>query len=268
VAVLVPNRWLAVVTLAAAGVASAEARAWFLQGERLTYTLTYLRVVGGTMVLQTVPPAEDGLLRFTLQANSSPFVTKFAVVDDFFETTFDPRLSTFLLSRKKTREGNRHGEERIEYDPDLGVARRWKNGIARDPIKVAPPVLDTLGAVMVLRTLPLAPGRDFQLTVLSGKTAYPLVVTVKERAKIKGAAGVPVDTFVVEPRFREGFLAKKEGKLTLWVTTDETHVPVRISSTLPFGTLKASLARVERPWQAVVESGSGPEKQGKDSHGP
>jgi Protein of unknown function (DUF3108) len=268
VAVLVPNRWLAAVTLAAASVASAEAPDWLLQGERLTYTLTYLSVVGGTMVLQTVPPAEDGLMRFTLQANSSPFVTKFAVVDDFFETSFDPRLSTFLLSRKETREGKRRGEERIEYDPGLGVARRWKNGIVRDPIKVAPPVLDTLGAVMFLRTLPLAPGRAFQLTVLSGKTAYPLLVAVKERAKVKGAGGVPVETLVVEPRFREGFLAKKEGKLTLWVTTDETHVPVRISSTLPFGTLNASLAKVERPWQAVVESSGGPEKQGKDSHGP
>jgi len=121
---------------------------------------------------------------------------------------------------------------------------------------------------MILRTLPLAPGRAFQLTVLSGRTAYPLVVTVKDRARIKDPAGVAVETFEVEPRFREGFLAKKEGKLTLWVTTDETHAPVRISSTLPFGTLNASLTKVERPWTSVVESPRGSEKQGKDSHGP
>lgn len=263
-----PARWFAALSLSIAGVAAGESPPWLLQGERLTYTLTYLRVVGGTMVLQTEPPAENGYLRFTLRANSSPFVARFTVVDDLFETMFDPRLGTFLLSRKQTREGKRHGEERIEYDPIQGVARRWKNGVARDPITVAPPVLDTLGAVMFLRTLPLAPGRTFQLTVVSGGVTYPLVVVVKELVRIKGAAGVPVEALVVEPRFREGFLAKKEGKLTLWVTTDETHVPLRISSTLPFGTLNASLTRVERPWQSVVESSSGSEKLGKDTNGP
>lgn len=240
---------------------------WAQAGERLTYTLTYLRLVGGTMVLENGPAREGAPFLIVMRANSSPFVTRFTVIDDRFESLLDPERLTTLASRKWTREGKRSGEESIEFDPEAGTARRRKNGRDRETVAAPAPVFDTLGAVFHLRTLDLAPGKAFQYRVHSGGVTYPLVVVVTGRERLKTPTA-PVDCLVVEPRFREGFLAKKEGKLTLWVTTDSTHTPLRIVSELPFGKLTATLTRADRPWSGMVESRSGDQIQDREEHGP
>lgn len=247
--------------------ATAAVPEWVRAGERLTYTLTYLRLVGGTMVLENGPAREGAPFLIVMRAKSSPFVTRFTMIDDRFESLLDPERMTTLASRKWTREGKRSGEESIEFDPEAGTARRWKNGTDRGAVAAPVPVYDTLGAVFHLRTLDLAPGKAFQYRVHSGGVTYPLVVVVTGRDRVKTATG-PVDCLVVEPRFRDGFLAKKEGKLTMWVTTDVTHTPLRIVSELPFGKLTATLTRADRPWAGMVESGSGEQIQHREEHGP
>lgn len=240
---------------------------WALDGERLEYTLSYLRVIGGTLVLEQAHEPVSGVQRLRMTALSSPFVSQFTVVDDDFETVLDPVRVTTLMSCKRTHEGKRRLEELVVFDPVFGTARRWRDNVEQKPIKARAPVLDTLSAVLYLRTLPLAPGRAFKFDVQSGADTYPLIVVVTSKKRLRTASGT-IETFVVQPRFREGFLAKKEGKLTLWVTTDETHTPVRIESEAPFGSLTATLTRVQRPWSSVVESGCGSRDPGKEKHGP
>lgn len=257
---------LSVCALAAVHAAAAVPE-WARAGERLTYTLTYLRLVGGTLVLESGPARAGEPFPIAMRANSSPFVARFTVIDDRFESLLDPERMTALAARKWTREGKRSGEESIEFNPEAGTAHRWKNGKDRGAVAAPVPVFDTLGAVFHLRTLDLAPGKAFQYRVHSGGVTYPLVVVVSGRDRVKTTAG-SVDCLVVEPRFREGFLAKKEGKLTLWVTPDPTHTPLRIVSDLPFGKLTATLTRAERPPAEMVESESGVQVQDREEHGP
>ncbi len=246
-----------------ASVSAAQLPPWLLRGERLSYSLTYLGVVGGSMVLEVSRPQTDGPLHFSLRADSSPFVSRFTIVDDRMETLIDPERVTTLISRKHTREGRYSADDVGVFDPIHGTARWWRDGKATEAVPAPVPVLDTLGAVVYLRTLPLSPGKEYSFSVQSGGKTYPLVVAVSPGERLHSVLG-DVQTLVVEPRFREGFLAKKAGKLVLWLSSDETHTPVRIASELSFGSLRANLASIERPWNGVIQSIRGLADQGKE----
>ena len=236
--------------------AAAELPAWMLQGERITLTMSWLGITGGTMVIEAHQPAGEPTYRLAMRAKSSAFVSKIIEIDDRFETRIDPERVTAVLSTQHNREGKRTLDERVEFNAVAGTARRWKNGRERDPLTAPVPVMDTLGAIYFIRTLPLAVGKTFTLTVQSGNKVYPMQVAVLERKMVKTEIG-KVDAFIVEPRFAEGGLFSSKGKSVIWVTAEAPHTLLRISSELPFGSLVASLAKVERPWAGVVESTRG-----------
>jgi len=248
----------ALVVIAALGAlpARAELPAWMLQGERVTMEMSWLGITGGTMVLEAHQPAGETTFRLAMRATSSSFVSRMIEVDDRFETRLDPKLVTTTLSTKNTREGSHTLDERVEFDVAAGTARRWKNGREREPLKTPSPTLDTLGAIYFIRTLPLEVGKTFSFNVQSGNRVYPMLVKVLERKNVSTAIG-RVDVFVIEPAFAEGGLFGGKGKSVIWLTAASPRTVVRISSELPFGSLTASLTKVERPWQAVLESTSG-----------
>jgi hypothetical protein len=245
-----------VIAVLAASAARAELPAWMLQGERLTMEMSWLGITGGAMVLEAHQPAGDSSFRLSMRATSSSFVSKIIEVDDRFETRIDPKKVTAILSTKNTREGSHTLDERVEFDVAAGTARRWKNGREREPLQTPTPTMDTLGAIYFIRTLPLEVGRTFAFNVQSGNKVYQMQVKVVERKNVKTALG-RVDVFVVEPSFADGGLFGGKGKSVIWLTADAPCTVVRISSELPFGSLTASLTKVERPWQAVLESTSG-----------
>lgn len=257
----------AAAVLALGSSASAQLPPWLLDGERLTYELSYLRLVGGTMVLEAGRQGADGPLGLSMRARSSAFVSRFADIDDTLITFLDPRRVTTLSSRKEIHEGRHRSQELVLFDPERGVAHRWKNGEEEPVLKAPPPILDTLAAVYVLRTLPLASGRTFNLEVQSGGRIYPLLVEVRGIQRMR-TTGRTVDTFEVEPRFREGGLLKTEARLILWLTTDATHTPLRIRSVLSFGSIVANLQEVVRPYSPMLESEGRPDAQRKELHGP
>ncbi len=244
------------ITALAAWPARAELPAWMLQGERLTMEMSWLGITGGTMVLEAHQPAGEPSFRIAMRATSSSFVSKIIEVDDRFETRIDPSKVTAVLSTKQTREGKHTLEERVEFDTAAGTARRWKNGRERERLQAPTPTMDTLGAIYFIRTLPLEVGKTFAFSVQSGNKVYPMQVRVLERKNAKTAIG-RVDVFVVEPSFADGGLFGGKGKSVIWLTAEVPHTVVRISSELPFGSLTASLTKVERPWQGVLESTGG-----------
>ncbi len=250
----------AAMTIAALAATSvrAELPPWLLQGERLTMEMSWLGITGGTLVLEAGQAPGEPNCRLAMRATSSSFVSRIIEVDDRFETRLDPQKVTTVLSSKQTREGKHSLDERVEFDVAAGTARRWKNGREREPLVTPVPTMDTLGAIYFIRTLPLAVGRSFSFSVQSGNRVYPMQVRVLERKNVKTAVG-RVDVFVVEPSFADGGLFGGKGRSVIWLTAEAPNTVVRISSELPFGSLTASLTKVERPWRGMLEfkSGSG-----------
>ncbi len=258
---------LAVAALLLGSGGAAETSDWLAEGERLTYDLTYLRITSGTLVLEATPMANQTTIRLASRAVSSPFVSRFARVDEQLESILDPCAATTLLSRRQALHDGGLREEVVFFDPQSGTATRFKNGREYEPLWAPPPVLDTLSSLFWLRTLPLAPGGEFRLTVQSGGRVYPLLISVGKVTHLRTTTGTH-ETLPVVPRFRDGGMLRQKGTLTLWVTNDPLHVPVRIKSELSFGSLTATLRRVERPFFGVVESRGGPQPHEGEADGP
>jgi hypothetical protein len=262
-----PGLILAVTLAASTAAAERALPPWLLAGEQLTYQMSYLRLVSGTMVMEAERQEGNQPLRLRMRATSSRVVSRFAEIDESQESIVDPQRRTVLRSHKESR-GRRRSTEIVTFDPDAGTAHRVKNGVDRGTFATPVPILDSLAAIFVLRTLPLAPGRAFSLDVEANGKVYPLVVIVSGPETIRTQDG-PVETFVVEPRFREGGLFRQRGTMVLWVTTDPTHTPLRIRSELPFGLLTATLmdARREPAEVGVLESVHRTDHPERDTNG-
>ena len=116
---------------------------------------------------------------------------------------------------------------------------------ARPPRKIAseitPETLDLLSAVYKLRTLPLAVGKTFELSVSDSGLFYKIPVKVLARERQKTILG-DVWCFRVEPNvFGEGRLIEKEGSMIIWITDDARRLPVRSQVNSPIGRVEIKL---------------------------
>ncbi len=242
--------WLPLSVLLVLSSAAASDLSWLGEGEKLTYTLSYLHVVAGTLELSAQPEGDN--LRLTMSATSTPGFSRIFPVNNRMETLLSRNPLSLLRQEASIAEGKRRFSEVLVVDPATGVATRTRDGHDKGQVRVRVPVLDTLGAIFALRSLDLAPSRAFSLDVISGKEVLPLAVVVTGRQTVK-TGPARAETFVVEPRFRSGGLYKNESQLVLYVTQDPRHIPLKIVSRLPFGSLTATLVEVSPPWQGVVE---------------
>jgi hypothetical protein len=217
---------------------------WLGEGEKLTYALSVFNVVAATMELSAQNHPQG--VELVLVATSTPSFSRIYSVNNRIETLLRRDPLSLLQQKASIQEGKRHYQERIVVDLEKGQALRTRDDQPREPVPVPFPVLDTLGAIFALRGFDLAPGRAFKLDVLSGKGVYPLLIVVTGRQTLKLPSG-KVETLVVELRFRNEGSAKGGGTLTLFVSPDARHTPLRILSQLPFGSLSATLVDASPP---------------------
>lgn len=236
--------WWAFALLFSFSWAKAAESQWLQEGEKLTYALSYFHIVAGTMALTAEP--EEEVLRLTMTASSTPSFSRVFRVDNRIESLLSRKPLSLLRQEASIKEGKRSYHEVLIIDRNQGIAHRRRNNEEKGTVQVPHPILDTLGAIFAMRTLDLAPGKAFSMDVISGRTVYPLKIVVTGRQVLK-LGNAKVKTLVVDPRFQDGGLYKRESKLTIFVTTDSRHLPVKIVSQLPFGSLVATLTEAVPP---------------------
>lgn len=86
---------------------------------------------------------------------------------------------------------------------------------------------DIISAIYSLRMLPLAVGKSFDIPVSDSGLLYNIPIKVGARERIKTDIG-KLWCYRIDPEvFGHDRLIEQKGKLTLWVTDDERHLPVR-----------------------------------------
>lgn len=222
---------------------AAARRAW-APGERLEYSVKFGIFSAGTSVFAVNPAATTGgekTLRFSSMLHSSPnfFIT---IIDD--ATSFSEVDSLRTLRYEKTQqEGSKTTTNVTVFNHTAASAVRTEDGQAHPPIHVTPGARDVLGVIYHVRSQPLEVGKSFKIPVHDGRRDYTMEVVVPRRETIS----VPAGTFncvVVEPKLwnEDGSLYKRS-QMTLWMTDDARHVPVRVKMSLFFGSIVASLEK-------------------------
>ena len=85
---------------------------------------------------------------------------------------------------------------------------------------------------------------------MSEKTSYEMRVVVHSRERVRTPAG-EFDCVQVEPMLAEEGLFRHEGRVTIWLTDDRVHMPVRVESRVVVGSIHAELTafRLGQLWE-------------------
>ncbi|MDQ3282968.1 MAG: DUF3108 domain-containing protein, partial [Acidobacteriota bacterium] len=121
-----------------------------------------------------------------------------------------------------------------------GVATRKRYQTRK--VLVPRPVLDPISVIYYVRTLDLAPGKSYELTLYADLKLYTVHARVLRREKLVTPAGT-FNCLLVEPQMSSGGVPRDE-RLFIWYSDDERRLPVRIRTEVKFGSVTATLKSV------------------------
>lgn len=192
-------------------------------------------VNAGQATLELLPGDNPEHWQIRSLAWCNRFFRTFYPVHDTVTSLIDARGIYPLRFEKKLHEKNYNADISATYDQAAHTLKTLDTTLSIEPF-----THDVLSAFYYIRTLPLKVGDSFELAAVSGKKKYGLKVICHDREDVEVPAG-RFHTLVVEPVLKDDGLFKAKGKLTIWVTDDAAHTPVKMESKIPVGSIKAEL---------------------------
>lgn len=234
----------------AAPTAQADAPVPFKPGEALTYDVswtTFLTAGQATLSVKERRPA-GATARYHLVAEGRPasalqrLYPLYYKAESLLDTrTLRPAMATLYSDengRKRHKVSTFHGNGRVDYEIRTSTS-------ATSTITVPATAQDPLGAIYVLRALPLTPGmKPIAIPVTDSGKAYTLRVTVGGRETVRTGIGtVPALKLTLAVTATSDPTAKPSA-YTLWISDDARRLPVKFQAGLKVGSVLLTLARV------------------------
>ena len=216
----------------------------FRLGEKLTFDVRYEFVKAGVATLEVKEITECGsgskCFRVVSEAKSTmPFSLVFEVRDRV--ESFIHVDSLYTLRYVKTlKEGNYEAYEAVDFDQ----ARHTATYPGGEVIEVPARVQDVLSSLYYIRAMDLEVGRSVLINNHADEKNYPLEVKVLRIEEIKVPAGT-YECYVLEPILRASGVFQHKGKLTVWISTDPSRIPVMMKSKILIGAINAVLTEME-----------------------
>jgi hypothetical protein len=216
----------------------------FKVGEKLNFKIYFEFILGGDARMEVEGLEEIGgeqCLRIVSEAKSTRTVDAFYKVRDRIVTWRDLDGGYSRKYTKRLREGKWKDDKQVDYRPEtneLFLSR--KEGAQAEKLALEKPVHDVLSAFYEVRLHPLEVGKSVFLDVHDIDKQYKLEVRVLRKEVIEVPAG-QFDCFVIEPLLQSSGIFRKEGTIQVWLTDDESRMPVLMQSRLYFGRVWAKL---------------------------
>src|SRR6185312_1154006 len=220
--------------------------------ESLTWQIEWRLISAGTAKLTWNPAPRGSTVPSDLRLHieSTGLVSRLFRVDDDYTATLGQNMcaqSTSLIAH----EGSRNKETRVTYDTANHKAfyaekDLTKNTAINREVDIPPCVHDVIGGLLVLRTLRLEPGKTVQIPLSDGKKFVQAKIESVRREDLNTALG-PRKTIRYEVFLFDNVLYKRSGRLHVWLTDDNSRLPVQIQVRLQFtiGTITFKLEKEE-----------------------
>ncbi|MEO6095426.1 MAG: DUF3108 domain-containing protein [Fibrobacteria bacterium] len=192
-------------------------------------------VTAGQATLELLATPKPNEWKIQSLAWCNGFFQTFYPVKDTVVSIIDSRGVYPLRFDKHLHEGSYHAHISARYDQSAHTLFTQDTTLAIEPF-----THDVLSAFYFIRTQEIKVGDTLDLAAVSGKKKYNLKVLCHGRETVEVPAG-KYNTLVVEPVLKGDGLFQAKGKLTIWVTDDESHTPVKMQSKIPVGSIKAEL---------------------------
>ncbi len=219
------------------------------------------------------PAPDEQLLHLRATAVSKGMLIAILGVDvrDRFETLVDVRDFSARLSFKETKEGKKHTALSALFDRTEQQVKYLLTDLNKPD---APPrakllprqdgMLSLLSAFYFVRLQKLKEGQMLSFPVSYDEENYQFEILVGKREKLKTDCG-QVKTVRLEPKlFGPGRLFTRQGEMTMWVSDDDKHVPLRLVAKSSAGTVTAKLLNFKKNCN-IIEQEDG--KMGKAQKG-
>jgi hypothetical protein len=218
----------------------------FTVGERLTFDIDWEGVTGGQATM-SIPDIRyiNGRKTYEtrVEANSGSTLDLFFKVRDRYETYMDADGIFPWRFEQHVREGSYSKDYDANFDPEAQTAETSDGKEFKTPEYVH----DIVSAFYYIRTLDLTRSHKGDVIHLQnfydGQT-HPLDVRVLGHQQVETDVGT-FECSVIEPMVVQGGLFKSEGTIKIWLTDDDNHMPVKMSSKILIGEIEAKLVNYQ-----------------------
>jgi hypothetical protein len=228
---------------------SAKAQGYAFQpGEKITYSVAYhvigLYVNAGKATFTTskanYPNGDVYHLVGEGATNSSyDWIYK---VRDRYESYYDASTMQPVKSVRNVSEGKYKKYEEVTFDTQTNTAVTPKGSY-----KVPEKVQDVISSMYYARSINFSnyrPGDKIPFNMFLGRDVYSMYIKYMGKESVKTKYGT-INTIKLQPLLLKGNSFKGGDDMTVWVTDDNNHVPVRIQSKLSVGSIKVDLVQYE-----------------------
>ncbi|MBI5816082.1 MAG: DUF3108 domain-containing protein [Nitrospinae bacterium] len=228
----------------AGAMADAAPRIPFSPGERFTYDVTWMGILGGEASLSINDKTGSGgrLYSIDLLARSVGWVRSLYKVDDQSSSIFDVDNMRSNGVDIRISEGNYRKRKVIEFDHAKSVARYSVDGEEPKEYKIDPATFDSFSVMYAFRAMKdkIKVGQTLEIPVFDDRKKYELKIQAVRKERIRIRQGL-VDTIVVEPQLKTEGIFQRRGKMTIWFSDDNAFAPVMMKSKIIFGAFYATL---------------------------
>jgi hypothetical protein len=231
----------------------------FAVGEKLTYegklSKSVLRGISVAELIFTVAK-DSNEKNYKIKADAVSKGTllklfRFSFIQNI-ESIVDGELFRALKTTKHDEQGNRirNSEAVFDYkDKKVTYIENDPKDTAKAPRKIASAIEndeahDIITAIYQVRRLPLAVGKNFELSVSDSGLVYKIPVSVTAREQQNSILG-KVWCFRVEPQvFGDGRFIEQKGSMVIWISDDAKRLPVRSVINASIGKLEVKLKKI------------------------
>ncbi len=256
----ITRRWSLVAALC---VAAAAIAAWpaspsaqgdrsvpFKAGETLTYDVswtTFVTAGQATLSVKERRPGGAGSARYYLVAEAQPssMVQRLYRLYYKAESMLDTRTLRPSTATVFSDENGRKRQKTTTFRSNGTVDYEVKTAsTVKSSLKMPTTAQDPLGAIYVLRAIPLKAGQaPFVIPIADSGKAYKMRVTVGARESIKTGIGtVPALKLTLAVTGLDG--KATDAPMTVWFSDDARRLPLKFVAGLSVGSFQLTLARV------------------------
>lgn len=215
----------------------------FRPGEVLRFSVQYGPIHAGSAWLEVHGPGPgqpSSVETLVARAESNSFFSLTYRVRNRIESAWDTREQRSLRYREDRHEGGFKAKSEIVFDQEQGEAH-YSDGRV---FPIPPGVQDALSSFYFTRTQALTVGGSVLFDYHASGKSQPLEVRVTGRERVHVPAGT-FDCVVVEPVLHAGGIFKNNGRLLIWLTSDDRRMPVLMKSKVAIGSISVVLQEVK-----------------------
>ena len=183
-------------------------------------------------------------------ADSTGVVALLYRVADSFNSYNDARTLCSYKLIKHSEEGSHRRETTITYDYSRGKAILEERSLKDNQQKrvendIPNCVTDVLSGMFYVASLPLQVGATYTFPLNDGSKTVTVQAHVEGKEQIKTPAGT-FQTLRVGPEGDSGALLKNKGRIWIWYSDDDRHLPVQMQAKLFWGTVTIYLSSITK----------------------